>query len=327
MQDIVRFWLAEYHLDGFRFDWVGGVEFDPWQPHRADFPADFGIAPIAQAARAAAPDCYLIGEYWPISGTNHVKTAARLVAETEIDAVWNGAFHHALERCLFKTWRWERQDLSGSLDGFRARGFGRADQLVNYVVSHDERRPEHEIQFWGEHIQLYPPEKTAAAFANRWELALHKARLALAVLMTCPGVPMLYAGQEFGEDCERTIAFWPLDWKKLALPQGAAQFEFYRQMLRLRHAHPALRSDFVEFYGDDFARFKVIRYKRWDGNGDVAVVAANFDNVPQTTGLGFPCDGVWHEACSGERVAVKGHWRDFVAPPWSALVLTLEAGS
>ena len=29
MQDVVRFWLEEYRVDGFRFDWVGGVEWDP----------------------------------------------------------------------------------------------------------------------------------------------------------------------------------------------------------------------------------------------------------------------------------------------------------
>ena len=111
MQDIVRFWLDEYHMDGFRFDWLGGVEYDPWQPLRENFDPFYGIAPIARAARAAVPDCYLIGEYWPIHGTNQAKTAARLVQETEIDAVWNGAFHHVLEDCLLQTWQWERQDV------------------------------------------------------------------------------------------------------------------------------------------------------------------------------------------------------------------------
>ena len=37
MQDVVRFWLEEYHVDGFRFDWVGGVEWDPLQPQREGF--------------------------------------------------------------------------------------------------------------------------------------------------------------------------------------------------------------------------------------------------------------------------------------------------
>ena len=319
MQDIVRFWLEEYHMDGFRFDWIGGVEFDPWQPYLDRFDPAHGIAPIARTARETDPACYLIGEYWPIDGTNYAKTAARLVRETEVNAVWNGAFHHALENCLFQTWQWERQDLRHALGEFQTRGFERADQVINYVVSHDERRPEHEIQFRGEHIQLADPEE-AAKYKTRWELALQKGRLGLAVLVTLPGVPMLFAGQEFGEDSPRTIEFWPLDWTKLEIPQGRQQFEFYQRLLHLRHEHLALRSDHIEFYNDDFRRFKVLRYKRWDGD-DVVVVAANFDCVAQKVGLGFPHDGRWHEVIAGATVEVQGHWRDFIVPPWSAIVL------
>ena len=188
------------------------------------------------------------------------------------------------------------------------------------MVSHDERRPEHEIQFWGQHIQLADPAD-ALRYPTRWDLALQKARLGQVALLTMPGVPMLLAGQEFGEDCERTIAFWPLDWGKLDLPQGKAQFQFCQRLLQLRREHPALRSDFVEFYWDDFPRFKVLRYKRWDGEKDVVVVGLNFDNVSQRVGLGFPQDGRWLEVLSGETVVVKGHWHDFVVPPWQAVVL------
>ncbi|MGC8780506.1 MAG: alpha-amylase family glycosyl hydrolase [Anaerolineae bacterium] len=319
MQDIVRFWLQEYHVDGFRFDWLGGVEYDPARPERDSFDPFIGIAPIARAAREAQPTSYLIGEYWPIHGTNPAKTAARLVHETEIDAVWNGAFHHALEACLFQTWQWERQDMPAALGGFRQQGFTRADQVINYVVSHDERRPEHEIQFWGAHITWCDP--TPEPFASRWELALRKARLGLVALMTSPGVPMLYAGQEFGEDSPRTIEFWPLDWQKLKLPQGQEQFAFYRKLIRLRAGHPALRGDGIEYYWDDFPRFKVLRYKRWDGNGDVAVIGLNFDCVTQRVGLGFPHNGPWREALSDTVVQVEGYWRDFDVPPWSALLL------
>ena len=55
MQDVVRFWLDEYHVDGFRFDWLGGVEWDPWQPHREGFDPYNGIAPIACAVRGPRP--------------------------------------------------------------------------------------------------------------------------------------------------------------------------------------------------------------------------------------------------------------------------------
>jgi 1,4-alpha-glucan branching enzyme len=139
--------------------------------------------------------------------------------------------------------------------------------------------------------------------------------------MTSPGIPMLYAGQEFGEDSPRTIEFWPQDWQKLRLPQGRDQFTFYQRLLRLRHEHPALRSDHVEYYWDDFPRFKVLRYKRWDGERDVVIIAANFDCVTHRVGLGFPHDGVWREVLGERWVEVTGHWHELDVPPWSAVVL------
>ncbi len=199
--------------------------------------------------------------------------------------------------------------------------------MVNYVCSHDERRPEYEIQHWRDHIQLGATRKggDSPAAPVRYELALQKARLGLAVLLTSPGVPMMLAGQEFGDDCPRTIDFWPLDWAKLDGPLGRRQFEFVQRLLRLRQAHPALRSDWVEYYWDDFKRYKMVRYKRWDAAADdVVVVAANFDNVAQKVGLGFPTDGWWRNPLAGTRHAVRGHWRDFTVPAWSALVLVPE---
>jgi 1,4-alpha-glucan branching enzyme len=133
---------------------------------------------------------------------------------------------------------------------------------------------------------------------------------------------MLYAGQEFGADAPRTIDFWPLNWSKLEHPSGRAQLAYYQRLLALRAAHPALRSDHIEFYPDDFARYKVLRYKRWSDDGDVVVVALNFDCVPQPVGLGFPVDGVWEDAISGQRLAVTANWHDFVLPAWTGLIVT-----
>jgi 1,4-alpha-glucan branching enzyme len=275
----------------------------------------------SRAARAAVPDCYLIGEYWPINGTNQAKTAARLIQETEIDAVWNGTFHHVLENCLLQTWQWERQDVWRAWGSSCSQGFARADQLVNYVVSHDEPRPEHELQYYAQHVRM---EDTSGQVppAGRWELGMQKARLGLALLVTAPGVPMLFAGQEFGADSPRAIDFWPLDGSKLEDPAGRAQLAFYQRLLALRRAHPALRSDHIEFYMDDFACYKMLRYKRWSEDGDVVVVALNFDCVPQPVGLGFPGNGDWEDAVSGQRVQVTKNWHDFVLPAWSSLILT-----
>jgi hypothetical protein len=135
---------------------------------------------------------------------------------------------------------------------------------------------------------------------------------------------MLLAGQEFGEDGARTIDFQPLGWAKLESEPGRRQYEYLRRLLQLRREHPALRSDCVEYYWDDFPRYKVVRYKRWADAEDIVVVAANFDNVAQKAGLGFPIDGWWRNALTGQRSLVKGHWRDFTVSAWDALILVPE---
>jgi 1,4-alpha-glucan branching enzyme len=132
-QDIVRFWLEEYHIDGFRFDWVGGVDYDSNEPLRPGFNPYHGIAAICWAARQAKPDCILIGEFWQLEGTHGDKTATRLVHETAMDAVWNGHFHHTLDDVLNHRWEWEKKDIFRAIGGYRDLGFSRrhaGDQLL-----------------------------------------------------------------------------------------------------------------------------------------------------------------------------------------------------
>ena len=272
-----------------------------------------GIAPIARAARETSPDCYLIGEYWPIHGTNPAKTAAKLVRETEIDAVWNGAFHHGMENCLFQTWQWEH---AGHAGGARrasgSRASRRPTQVVNYVCSHDERRPEYEIQHWRDYIQLgrRAEERRKRRQATPSALGTGAAEGTAGAGGTADLARRAHAAG--GPGVRRRL---PAHHRLLAArlgassncPQGRRQFEFVQRLLQLRREHPALRSDFVEYYWDDFKRYKVVRYKRWDPVAeDVVVVAANFDNVPQKVGLGFPTDGWWRNPLTGTRHHDRG---------------------
>ena len=92
------------------------------------------------------------------------------------------------------------------------------------------------------------------------------------------------------------------------------------RLIRLRREHPALRSDLIEFYDDDFAATKLVRFKRWDGAGDAAIVALNFDQVPIETGLGFPWNGYWREVITDRVYQIETNWQDFSLPPWEAAI-------
>jgi alpha-amylase len=74
-------------------------------------------------------------------------------------------------------------------------------------------------------------------------------RTAAALLLTLPGTPFLYYGQEIGmanatgcqgDLCRRA----PMDWDQVALQDGdtASLLNLYRGLIRVRRAHPALTS-------------------------------------------------------------------------------------
>ncbi|MBK8048580.1 MAG: hypothetical protein IPK16_16555 [Anaerolineales bacterium] len=288
-QDVVRYWLKEYHVDGFRFDWVGGVDYDHRNPQDPDFNPYHGIHAIAWAAKQAKPDCILIAEYWTLDGTNPDKTEQKLVHQTPIDAVWNGYFHHNLEDVLNHRWQWEKKDIYRAIGGFRDLGYHTATQVINYTCSHDEVRPEHEIKFYSTaHIERpkgWTVQKTALALA----------RCGLVALFGAPGVPMIYAGQEFGDDSPRTIDFVPLQWHKLKRGENATHYACLRRLIHARRSHGALRSDHIEFLGHEFGGSGIVSFRRWDETGDMAVAAINFSSRVRRVELPLSSDVRWRD--------------------------------
>jgi 1,4-alpha-glucan branching enzyme len=315
-QDMVRYWLREYHVDGFRFDWVCGVDYDSGDPMRPGFNPYHGIAAVAWAARQEKPDCVLIGEFWQLSGTHPDKSAAKLLRETEVDAVWHGPFHHALERVLNQRWEWEKEDIFRALGGFREFGHRTATDVVNYTCSHDEVRPEHEIKYYAfPHI----PRPKGMSLQDA---ALAKALLGLVALFASPGVPMIYAGQEYGEDAPRTIDFCPLNWDRMHQPRHRKYLNTVRRLIEARRRHGALRSDDVLFERDDFARDRVVRFtRRDDATGDVALVALNFDSAAKSIPIAIPHTGRWHDVVSDRAVDLAQGETKLRLGPWQAALL------
>jgi 1,4-alpha-glucan branching enzyme len=320
-QDVVRFWLNEYHIDGFRFDWVGGVEYDSRNPMNPHFNPYHGIGAICWAARQAKADCILIAEHWQLEGTHPDKSPAKLVHETEMDACWNGEFHHTLDDVLNQRWAWEQKDIFRAIGGFREQGFTSATQIVNYSCSHDEVRPEHEIIFYSQRHITRPPDMTVH------ELARIKALLGLVTLFAAPGVPMLYAGQEFAEDTPRTIDFQPLQWAKLQNSSHADYWATVKRLVRARAAHPALRSDHITFDVNDFAQEYLVRLARMAYGADnttvtdFVAVALNFGPNKVKTTLSLPWRGGWTDVVTGKQYRPRGpQWQGTLAP-WQAVML------
>ena len=187
-------------------------------------------------------------------------------------------------------------------------GFDHAWRAVTCVENHD-------LVLAGREPRL--PALADSSNRRSW-CARSRSRCAMAILLTAPGIPQLFMGQEFLEDKP-----WDTDpnganllwWEGLESGSDGAMTDYLRftqELIRLRREQPALRGDQVNpFYVSDMDR--VLAFHRWiEGSGDdVIVVASLAETTRQGYRLGFPAPGSWKEIFNSD---VYDHWVN----PWVA---------
>ena len=264
--DIQSYWLTEFHVDGFRYDYAEGISYD----------GIGGMSFISWSARQSKPHAYLIAE-------DIVADPAAVVRDTEIDASWHWQFTKVL-RAQLREGEFEGNQY-GDLDAlvrvlsFAGDGYQDNAQPINYLESHDEERIIHDI--------LTNPEIDEG-------LAVRKSMLGAIMLFTAQGVPLLYHGQEFGAHAPKTIEANKIPWEYLESEAGQQLYRHYATLAYLRHTQPALQQNNFAPLLMDHER-KVLAYHRWDDNGNSVVVAVNLSRDRQHVAIDFPRAGRWHE--------------------------------
>jgi 1,4-alpha-glucan branching enzyme len=191
---------------------------------------------------------------------------------------------------------------------------GDAFQRVIYTESHDEVA----------NGRSRVPETIWPGNASSW-FSKKRSTLAAAIVMTAPGIPMLFEGQEILEDG------WfddqdPVDWSKLSTYAGI--HDLYRDLIRLRRNWwdntRGLRGQGTSVYHVNNSA-KVVAYHRWDlgGPGDDVVVIANFSNTPfDNYTIGLPQAGAWYVRFNSDWSGYDSTFGDH--PAWD---FTAQAGA
>lgn len=290
-RDVITYWLQEFRFDGLRFDYLLGI----------GAAGDDGIPFLARCGREARPDAWLIAEYSP--------EAPALVVESGFDAAWHVIARYALV-ALLRQGRLDEHDwndfakVTSSFDP-RAAGYDTVYRAINFLESHDEERIIYDTFVVG----------------LSEEEAFRKAALGASVIMTLPGEPMLYNGQEWGEGTRKTLRRNPLHWEALDGERGRRLFEHIRLLCRLRREFPAL-SSLNYAVAARRPEQKVLIFRRWDDEREAdALVAVNFSPVEQLVIIPFPRRGVWWEALYGEALDISGKQEAFLEPSSAKIFL------
>ena len=285
--------LAEFHVDGFRYDEVSVIHNNDGGRLCRD---------LTNSLRYAKPRAIQIAEYWNWDRAKAVEPAPDGLG---FDAALHDGLRGAIRAAIGAAaqGRSAHVDLDAIRDALRRpEGFLASWKAVNHIENHDlvdgDREDPGETQ---------PRIPALANWADRRDwLARSRSRVATGLLLTAPGIPMLFMGQEFLEDKpwhnDPARADLFLYWKGLDEDGPMRDFlRFTRELCWLRRRHPALRGEGLDPYFSH-NHDRVLAFQRWvEGVGrDVIVVASLAETTRWGYPLPFPIGGHWHEAFNSD---------------------------
>jgi 1,4-alpha-glucan branching enzyme len=288
-------WLEQRFADGLRWDSTGSIRnvYDTDNDSMHDIPDGWSLMQwITSLVAQRQP--------WKICIAEDMKENEWITKDTGLggagfDAQWSSAFVSTIRAAIIAD-NDDNRDLDAVAAVITATYNGDAFERVIYTESHDadsngaQRVPE---MIWPGNDQSWYSKK--------------RSTLGAAIVMTAPGVPMIFMGQEF------LCGGWfnpdvPLDWSSAASCAGITLL--YRDLIRLRrnwfNTTRGLSGQNTHLHHVDRTN-KVIALHRWDqgGAGDDVVVVLNFST--QTFAgytIGLPRDGVW-------RVRLNSDWNGY----------------
>ena len=309
------YWLTEYHIDALRLDAIHGM---------FDFSAVHILAELAerfhQQAERLGRQAWVIAE----SDLNDVRVIRpRSVGGYALDAQWHDEFHHAVASYM-----------TGAQRGYLG-GFGRFQDIQKAIQEgfvYDGRYSDYRGRHFGSSSKEDSGDRFVAFIqnhdqvANTWQghrlselLSIEQCKLAVALLLCSPCLPLLFMGEEFADtspflyftshadpvlaravtdgrrmeyqdfahpgefpdpQSPETFRKSKINWALAGEPRHAAVLRLYRHLIALRKRWPCLANG-----RKDLARVDIDEEAQWltldrrDPDGSRAVLLCNFGKL------------------------------------------------
>jgi 1,4-alpha-glucan branching enzyme len=294
IRDNALYWLQDFRLDGLRWDATAKIRNIYGKENPAhDLPDGWRLMQrINDEIDHRQP--------WKLQIAEDLRNNDWITRETSrggagFDTQWDSEFVHPVRAALI-TPDDRARDMHAIRRAIQHRYGGDAFRRVVYTESHDEVA----------NGKTRVPTEIAPGDPTSWA-ARKRSTLGAALVMTSPGIPMLFQGQEFLED-RWFHDVHPLDWERTE--RFAGILNLYRDLIRLRrnwHDHTrGLRGQHVNVFHVNDAD-KLVGFHRWNRGGarDDVVVVANFANRAYGSyTLGLPHPGRW-------RVRFNSDWNGY----------------
>ncbi len=281
IRDNALMWLEEFRVDGLRLDmtlYIRAVDASASQV----LPDGWSLMQwVNTEVRARFPKAITIAE--DLQNSDTITDTAEN-GGAGFGSQWDAQFVHPIREAVI-TGADEHRSMESVKNAILSRYNDDPIQRVVYSESHDEVA----------NGRARVPQEIDPNGASNW-FAQKRSTLAAALVLTSPGIPMLFQGQEFveGEWFRDTV---PLNWEQTETFRGIVRM--YRDLIHLRLNKKGTSRGLtgpnvaVTHVNDDA---NIIAFRRWMDGGphDEVVVVANFHRDPREAySLGFSQPGTW----------------------------------
>jgi pullulanase len=277
--DSIKYWMTEYHVDGFRFDLMGILDRKT-------------MLEVYREAKRINPNAIIYGEGWDME---KVLPAKIMMTQANVQgtgiAIFNDGIRDNIKGdCGSKTAKGFVQGAGpqyGGMERFKLNIKGQStgrdtksievaspNETINYASVHDDPC------LWDK-LQLSAPDVPE-------NFRVNMDKLAAGIVLTAQGVPFIHAGDEFLRSKNLVSNSYndndprvnPINWNLKTQHQDI--FNFYRGMIALRKAHPAFRMtekaavdqamDFATNVPDNLVAFVIKNHANGDSWKNILVI-------------------------------------------------------
>eukprot|EP01037_Dinobryon_pediforme_P008437 gene8437-8525_t len=284
IRDNAMMWVDEYRVDGLRMDMIPYIR----NVHADENPGSMledGISLMKWVNAEIAekfPWKLTIAE--DLHGLDSITNPVSEPDGLGFGAQWDADFVHPVRKALI-TQNDADRDMEAVKHSLLKCYSGNCYKRVVYTESHDEVA----------NGQSRVAEEIANGDVNNW-YSKKRASLGIAMVLTSPGIPMIFQGHELLEDKWFSDTD-PIDWKRLKKFNGFVNL--HRDLIKLRLNYNN-NTEGLSGNGTDVIRLdndkKLIAYHRHNqgGKGDSTIVILNFSNEGYSDyRMGFPDAGMW----------------------------------
>ena len=306
VDSVCAYWMNEYKIDGFRFDFTKGFSNTPYPGDNnwgSAYDADRikNLKRMYDEMKKRNPNAVFICEHLSLNPEEKELANHGIL-------LWGNMNYNFNEMTMGYGDEMNGSNPKGDISwgSYKERGWDKPN-LVTYMESHDEERLMYKNIQYGKQVSGYDVQQIP--------VGLQRNAAAAVIFFSMPGPKMIWQFGELGYDVSidygGRLGKKPFRWYYEHEPDRKALFDVYAKMIDFKINEPVFSTS--DYTIDLKNNFKTIILK---STNETVVAMANFDVVARTKSVNFSKAATWKDYFSGDEITTTT----------AAISITLEPG-